>query len=114
MGAHNREQKHPNRYTRPGIADSRCVPCSPRALSAGRGKKLTATGFDMLVTAGHAPLEGQGLRAGSAVRHVEHSTFDFRSGIIRAEIMGDDWPRAPFEAERGLSPRCPYAALPRK
>lgn len=50
---------------------------------------------------------GQGLRAGSAVRHVEQSTFDFRSGIIRAEIMGDDWPRAPFKAERGLSPTWP-------
>lgn len=50
------------------------------------------------------------------MRHVEQSTFDFRSGIIRAEIMGMTGHAPQFEAERGLTitaQDAPYAAMPR-
>lgn len=63
----------------------------PRALSAGMGKKNLqprALTWLVLLSMRRWRAGQQGLRAGSAVRHVEHSTFDFRSGIIRAEIMG--------------------------
>lgn len=102
VGAHNREQKHRNRYTRPGIADSRCVPCCLGLFRREWEKTLQPRALTCSYCSACA-VGGQGLRAGSAVRHVEQSTFDFRSGIIRAEIMGMTGHAPQFEAERGLA-----------
>lgn len=60
MGAHNLEQKHPNRYTRPGIADSRCVPSYLGLFRREWEKKLTATGFDMFVLLSMRRWKGRG------------------------------------------------------
>lgn len=103
MGAHNREQKHRNRYTRPGIAD---FPLHAHAASGsfgGSGKK-TATGSGTLVLLGM-----RRSRAGVAgwICCATGGAVNFRFSVRHhtSGNHGDDWPRAPVEAERGPSPR---------
>jgi hypothetical protein len=97
VGAHNYEQKHPNRYTRPGIADFVLQGKHGHLASGsfgGNGKEKTATGLTSMEarTHEHAPLDGQGWRAGFCCATCGAVNFRFSDWHHTSGNHGADWP----------------------
>lgn len=112
VGAHNREQKHPNRYTRPGIADSRCVPC---CLGLFRREWEKKTLQPRALTCSYLPSMRR-WRAGVAgwICCATCGAVNFRFSVRHhtSGNHGDDWPRAPVRGRARTRSHSPEVTAP--